>query len=90
MRFCAAFLDARRDHTHALERSLMAEHKFRAGQRVTLVASFTNRRSVSAGYVVTKQLPERGGEFEYRIKGVSEPHERVARESELTHEWPRN
>jgi hypothetical protein len=68
----------------------MGEHKFRAGQRVTLAVSFTNRRSASAGYVVTKQLPERGGEFEYRIKSVSEPHERVARESELAREWPPN
>jgi hypothetical protein len=34
-------------------------------------------------YVVTKRLPERGGEFEYRIKSVNEPHERVARESQL-------
>jgi hypothetical protein len=36
--------------------------------------------------VVTKQLPERDGEFEYRIKSMSEPHERVARESELARE----
>lgn len=68
----------------------MAEHKFRAGQRVTLAASFTSRRSASAGYVVTMQLPERGGEFEYRIKSTSEPHERVARESELARDWPPN
>jgi hypothetical protein len=68
----------------------MAEHKFRAGQRVTLAAGFTNRRSASPGYVVTKQLPERGGEFEYRIKSASESHERVARESELARELPPN
>jgi hypothetical protein len=64
----------------------MAEHKFRAGQRVTLTTAFVNRSLASGGYVVTKQLPERGGEFEYRIKSVSEPHERVARESELARE----
>ncbi len=64
----------------------MAEHKFRAGQRVTLAASFTNRGAAGAGYVVTRQLPERDGEFEYRIKSISEPHERVARESELGRE----
>jgi hypothetical protein len=34
--------------------------------------------------MVTKQLPENRGEFEYRIKGVEEVHEHVARESELT------
>jgi predicted transcriptional regulator len=64
----------------------MAEHKFRAGQRVTLAANFVNRNSGGAGYVVTRQLPERGGEFEYRVKSISEPHERVARESELVRE----
>jgi len=64
----------------------MAEHKFRAGQKVTLAANFANRNAGGTGYVVTRQLPERGGEFEYRVKSVSEPHERVARESELARE----
>jgi hypothetical protein len=67
---------------------LMAEHKFKAGQRVKLAASAMSRRAASGGYVVIRQLPERSGEFEYRIKSVSEPHERVARESELVSEWP--
>lgn len=60
------------------------EHKFQAGQKVTLAPNFANRSSGGAGYVVTRQLPERGGEFEYRVKRTSEPHERVARESELS------
>jgi hypothetical protein len=64
----------------------VAEHKFRAGQRVTLAPSVYNRREIAGGYVVTKQLPEREGEFEYRIKAVSEPYERVARESQLDRE----
>ena len=63
-----------------------AEHKFRAGERVTLVANAMNRDAAGGSYVVTKQLPERNGEFEYRIKNISEPHERVARESDLTRE----
>jgi hypothetical protein len=29
------------------------------------------------------QLPERDGEFEYRIRSPDEPHERIVRESEL-------
>ena len=42
-------------------------------------------QNVSGGvYEVTKQLPHNGREFEYRIKSVNEPHERVARESQLT------
>jgi hypothetical protein len=59
------------------------EPKFRAGERVTLAPILTNRSAGGSGYVVTKQLPERNGEFEYRIKSMSEPHERVARESDL-------
>jgi hypothetical protein len=44
-------------------------------------------RSAPAGsYIVTKRLPERDGEVEYRIKHTSEAHERVARESELIRE----
>jgi hypothetical protein len=66
----------------------MAEHKFRTGQRVTLAANATNRSAAGGSYVITRQLPQQGGEFEYRIKSVSEPHERVARESELVREWP--
>ena len=64
----------------------MADHRFQAGQRVTLAANIINRSAVGGSYVVTKQLPERDGEFEYRIKSASETHERVARENELARE----
>jgi hypothetical protein len=53
---------------------------------VTLAASVINRSAVRGGYVIMKQLPERDGEFEYRIKSASETHERVARESDLARE----
>ena len=62
---------------------VMAKHKFRAGQKVTLIASFPNRSAVGGGYVVTRQLPERDGEFEYRIKNLSDSHERVAPRANL-------
>ena len=64
----------------------MAGHKFRVGQRVTLASKVLDKAGAGGGYVVTKQLPEQGGELEYRIKRESEPHERVARESELARE----
>jgi len=64
----------------------MREPKFRAGQRVTLAPNATSRHGGGGGYVITRQLPERDGEFEYRIKSMSEPHERVARESDLARE----
>jgi hypothetical protein len=58
----------------------MPTHKFRIGQLVQLAPAIS--RNVPGGsYEVTRQLPESSGEFEYRIKSVNEPHERV--ESEL-------
>jgi hypothetical protein len=64
----------------------VAEHKFRVGQRVALAANIINRTATGGSYVVVKRLPHRDGEFEYRIKNAAEPHERVARESELASE----
>ncbi len=58
-------------------------HKFRLGQ----VVSYRVPRGIDArrgAYVVTAKLPERDGEFEYRIRNLAEAHERMARESELT------
>jgi hypothetical protein len=56
-------------------------HKFNLGQAV----EYHPRRLYAPRgvYVVTAKLPERDGEFEYHIKHISEPHERLARESEL-------
>jgi hypothetical protein len=51
--------------------------KFNVGERVRF---YHHERTIS---VVTMQLPEREGEFEYRIRSPDEPHERIARESEL-------
>ena len=60
----------------------MLSHKFRIGQRVEFNPA--SSRSVPGGsYEIKKRLPESRGEFEYRIKSVNEPHERVVRESEL-------
>ena len=34
--------------------------------------------------IVTKKLPERNREFEYRVRSANEPYERVVRESDLS------
>lgn len=34
-------------------------------------------------YEITQELPKRDGEYEYRIKSINEPHERIMREIEL-------
>jgi hypothetical protein len=60
----------------------MPSHKYRIGQVVQLIPSIS--RNVPGGsFEITKQLPESGGEFEYRIKSMNEQHERVVRESKL-------
>ena len=59
----------------------MPSHKFKIGDSV-MVRPAISRNVPGGTYEVTKQLPHNGQEFEYRIKSPSEPHERVARESE--------
>jgi hypothetical protein len=62
--------------------SSMLSHKFHVGQLVHIAPAIS--RNVPGGsYEITKKLPESRGEFEYRIKSMNEPHERVVRESEL-------
>jgi len=60
----------------------MHAHKFHIGETVLLLPPLS-RHASSGVYEVTKKLPERAGEYEYRIKSSNEPHERVVRESEL-------
>jgi len=61
----------------------MSPHRFKVGEIVT-VSPPPSMNMPRGAYEVTKQLPGDGGECEYRIKNANEPHERVARESELT------
>ncbi len=57
-------------------------HKFHLGQAVSYRA--TRGLYAAAGeYVVTAKLPQRDGEYEYRIRNLAEAHERMARESQL-------
>jgi hypothetical protein len=60
-------------------------HKFAVGQAVHLLPHSTTRphSQTSANYIVTQQLPERDGMFEYSVTSPTEPYERVFLESEL-------
>jgi hypothetical protein len=62
----------------------MAGHKFHIGQVVNYHPS--RRLDALRGvYTITARLPQSDdGQFEYRIKHSSEPHERIAKENELT------
>ena len=60
------------------------QHKFSVGQGVEFYPGPSLVRNFPTGECkVTKLLPERNGEFEYRIKSDKEPTERVARENQL-------
>ena len=60
----------------------MAYHKFTIGQFVEL-DPMLYRNAPGGPFEITRRLPVNRGEYEYRIKNESEPHERIARESEL-------
>ena len=57
-------------------------YKFKIGERL-FPARSVDLNVLAGAYVVIKRLPMRDGEFEYQIKSVTEPDERVVRESQL-------
>src|SRR5215472_897721 len=57
-------------------------HKFKIGQHL-FPARSVGLNVQDGEYVIVKRLPERDGEFEYQIKNLAEPDERVVRESQL-------
>jgi hypothetical protein len=57
-------------------------HKFHQGQAVAYRAA-RGLYAAAGAYVVTAKLPQRDGEYEYRIRNLAEAHERMARESDL-------
>jgi hypothetical protein len=56
---------------------------FRAGQAVRLSRSFPYKAAAEGDYKIVCQLPDNGGEPQYRVKSVREPHECVVKENEL-------
>jgi len=59
----------------------MPTYKFHVGQKVEMVPA--DRFSPQGVFEIVRLLPLRDGEFQYRIKSIDEPHERVAKESLL-------
>ena len=57
-------------------------HKFYVGQQVQYYPP-RGMYAPRGAYIVTLKLPERDGQYEYRIRNMSEQHERMAREGEL-------
>jgi hypothetical protein len=65
---------------------LAMPHKFEVGQTVQLQlhSAAWEHAPTPATYMVTQQLPERDGVFEYAVTSPTEPYDRVAIESELS------
>ena len=58
-------------------------HKFRVGDNVHIIAGLLGRGDSGGVYQVVRVLPSEGDEQQYRIKSATEPHERVAKASQL-------
>ena len=56
----------------------MSDHKYETGQLV----DYLGRERASGVYKITQLLPPEGEAFQ-SLKNINEPHERVAKESEL-------
>ena len=64
---------------HDTRERTVSGHKFKIGRLV----NYLGRERASGVYQITQVLPPEGEAFQYRIKNVNEPHDRVAQESEL-------
>jgi hypothetical protein len=58
-------------------------HRFHSGQAVRLRGGSRRRFAAAGEYQVVRELPESGGELQYRVKSGREAHERVVNESDL-------
>ena len=59
------------------------EHRFRPGQKVQLHRGYPYNSAADGDYEIVGRLPNSGGECQYRIKSMREPHERVVKETEV-------
>jgi hypothetical protein len=57
-------------------------NQFHPGETVRLVRS-SLRFAADGDFKIVRPLPDDGGETQYRIKSIREPHDRVVKESDL-------
>jgi hypothetical protein len=58
-------------------------HSFITGHVVRLRKRFPRRNAAPGPYKIVAQLPERDGQFQYRVKSGCEPFYRTVPENEL-------
>ena len=61
----------------------VSDHKFKIGQSVNYTSGPFGAGIATGVYKITRLLPPEGSDFQYKIKSTAEPHERVAKESQL-------
>lgn len=61
----------------------MSNHKYKIGQSVNYTSGPLGAGLATGVYKITRLLPPEGNDFQYKIKSAAEPHERVAKESQL-------
>jgi hypothetical protein len=61
----------------------MGDHKFKVGQTVHYTSGLYGRGQRGDVFKIMQHLPPQGGDYQYRVKSANEPHDRVAKESEL-------
>jgi hypothetical protein len=61
----------------------MSDHKFKVGQTVSYLSSPRRGGTRSDVFKIMQCLPPQGEDFQYRLRGTNEPHDRVVKESEL-------
>ena len=61
----------------------MAQHKFTAGDRVTLLPDRNNANAPPGLYTIVRTMPVTSQGCQYRAKSLSDSHERVLDEAQL-------
>ncbi len=61
----------------------MADHKFRAGDRVSLMPDRSNANVRPGPYVIVRTMPVTSAGLQYRAKSALDNHERVLDEGQL-------
>jgi hypothetical protein len=61
----------------------MQKHKYDIGETVEFTAGGSYPPTARGAYTVVRQLPSEGEGYQYRIKSLSDGHERMVREGQL-------
>ncbi|MDZ4382852.1 MAG: hypothetical protein U0942_16090 [Parvibaculum sp.] len=61
----------------------MQKHKYDIGETVEFTAGGSYPPTARGHYTVVRQLPSEGDGYQYRIKSLSDGHERMVREGQL-------